>query len=130
VDKRRVLLLCASLEGTHPQLLLGEALENILSKVEDVELVGTWALDDQALARLAQDLPDILLIAEEEAGESVTSLTAQVLEHYPDLPVVRVGLMQNVVRLYTSRTLPARSADLIEAIRDLPVHQRKSETKG
>jgi DNA-binding NarL/FixJ family response regulator len=130
VDKRRVLLLCASLEGTHPQLLLGEALENILSKVEDVELVGTWALDDQALARLAQGLPDILLIAEEEAGESASSLTAQVLERYPDLPVVRVGLMQNVVRLYTSRTLPARSADLIEAIRGLPVHQRKSETKG
>jgi chemotaxis response regulator CheB len=130
VDKRRVLLLCASLEGTHPQLLLGEALENVLSKVEDVELVGTWALDDQALARLAQGLPDILLIAEEEAGEQATSLTAQVLERYPDLPVVRVGLLQNVVRLYTSRTLPARSADLIEAIRSLPVHQRKSETKG
>jgi DNA-binding NarL/FixJ family response regulator len=130
MDKRRVLLLCASLEGTHPQLLLGEALENILSKVEDVELVGAWALDDQALARLAQGLPDILLIAEEEAGESASSLTAQVLERYPDLPVVRVGLMQNVVRLYTSRTLPARSADLIEAIRGLPVHQRKSETKG
>jgi DNA-binding NarL/FixJ family response regulator len=130
VDKRRVLLLCASLEGTHPQLLLGEALENVLSKVEDVELVGTWTLDDQALARLAQGLPDILLIAEEEAGEQATSLTAQVLERYPDLPVVRVGLMQNVVRLYTSRTLPARSADLIEAIRSLPVHQRKSETKG
>jgi hypothetical protein len=81
-------------------------------------------------ARLAQGLPDILLIAEEEAGESVTSLTAQVLERYPDLPVVRVGLRQNVVRLYTSRTLPARSADLIEAIRGLPIHQRKSKTNG
>jgi hypothetical protein len=76
------------------------------------------------LSRLSEAAPDIVLVAEGAGreGESVTSLFAQLLERYPDLPVVRISLEQNAVRVYTSRTLPARSADLIEAIRSLPVH--------
>lgn len=127
MDKRRVLLLYASPTGRPPQLLLAEALENILSKVEDVVLIGPWALDEQMLARLSQELPDIVLIVEEEDGEDVISLTARILEHHSDLPVVRVGLAQNVVRLYMSHTLPARSTDLVEAIRSLPVPQYRDE---
>ncbi|HBY92430.1 MAG: hypothetical protein M5U01_36475 [Ardenticatenaceae bacterium] len=112
--KHRVLLLCA-------QALLGESLEHILSTVEDVELLGSRVLDAQLLARLFTEVPDIVLIAEEEGeSESVATLIAQILEQYPDLPIARVGLMQNIIRLYTSRTLPARSADLIETIRSLP----------
>jgi len=110
----RVLLLCV-------QPLLGESLENVLSQVEDVELIGSRVLDAHLLARLAHELPDIVLIADEEGdSESGAALMAQILERYPDLPIIRVGLMQNFIRLYTSRTLPARSADLIETIRSVP----------
>lgn len=114
-SKRRVLLLC-----TLP--LLGEGLEKILSKLGDVELIGPWVLDAQALARLPERMPDVVLIAEEEKKSGkVISITTQILERYPDLPVVQIGLARNSVRLFTSRTLPARSADLIEIIRSLPV---------
>ncbi len=122
MDKRRVLLLCS-------QSLLGEGLERILGGLEDVELIGPWVLESQVLSRLFEAVPDIVVVAEgerEDAG-SVTSLTAQILESYPDLPVVRIGLEQNAVRVYTSRTLPARSVDLIEAIRNLPVQPHKGE---
>lgn len=122
MDKRRVLLLCS-------QSLLGEGLERILGGLEDVELIGPWVLESQVLSRLFEAVPDIVVVAEgerEDAG-SVTSLTAQILESYPDLPVVRIGLEQNAVRVYTSRTLPARSVDLIAAIRNLPVQPHKGE---
>jgi len=122
VDKRRVLLLWV-------QPLLGEGLEHILRGLEDVELIGPWVLDSGVLSRLSEAAPDIVIVADGdgEEGERVVSLTAQILECYPDLPVVRIGLEQNTVRVYTSRTLPARSADLIEAIRSLPVHPHKGE---
>ena len=114
IEKRRVLLLCT-------QPLLGDGLQAILGGLEDVELIGPLVLDAQALDRVAENKPDVMLIAE-EGGESLsaTSLTARILEHYPDVPVIRVGLRQDTIRLHTSRTLPARSADLIEAIRRLP----------
>ena len=122
MDARRVLLL------QDQQPLLGELLEHILGGLEDVELIGPRALDPQVLSRLSDEAPDIVLIAEQEGKrDSVAFLITQILERYPDLPVVRIGLEQNTVRIYTSRTLPARSADLIEAIRSLPVQPHKGE---
>ena len=55
--KRRVLLLCAP-------SLLGESLENILSRGEGIELIGPWALDDPVLAQLPTSVPDVVLVAE------------------------------------------------------------------
>ncbi|RIK49106.1 MAG: hypothetical protein DCC57_12905, partial [Chloroflexi bacterium] len=81
-------------------------------------LIGPWPLDRQALARLAEEAPDVVLVAE---GETPDALSVQILEHYPDLPVVRIGLSQNVVRLYSSRTIPAHSTALIETIRSLSI---------
>src|SRR3989304_4685841 len=114
MKKRRVVLL--SEQGWR-----GESLEHALGKAKDVELLGYWTLDDRVLPRLSQDTPDILMIAEEEPpGENVTRLTAQILEAYPNLPIIRVTLARNEMRIYTSQTLPARSADLIVLIRHLP----------
>ncbi len=104
--------------------LLGEGLEHILRGLEEVELIGPWNLDPQVLSRLAQEAPDVVLVAGDEGeDQAVASLTARILDQYPDLPVVRVGLGQNTVRVYTAHTLPAQSADLIETIRSLPVLQ-------
>jgi DNA-binding NarL/FixJ family response regulator len=124
MEKRRVLLLCV-------ESLLSESLERILGQLEDVELVGPWRLDADVLTRLPEDMPDIALIVQEaEESESVASLTSQILERYPDLPIVRIGLTENVIRVYASQTLPARSADLIEVIRSLPVYQPETDPKG
>ncbi len=114
IEKRRILLLCA-------QPLLGDGLQAILGGLKDVELIGPLVLDVQALERVTDNKPDVMLIADDGAEPlSATSLTARILERYPDIPVIRVGLEQDTIRLYTSQTLPARSADLIEAIRRLP----------
>lgn len=121
MGKRRVLLLWV-------QPLLGEGLEHILSRLEDVELIGPWRLNSKVVSRLSEAAPDIVLVAEGEGEcKSVASLTTQILEQYPDLPVVKIGLDQNTARLYISHTLPARSADLIETIRRLP--SRHSDNK-
>ncbi len=117
METRRVLLLCVP-------SLLSEGLENVLRQVEDVQLIGPWPLDDHVLGRVSEGKPDIVLIAEDETTqEGKPSFTAQILEQYPDLPVVRIGWIQHEVRLYTSRRLPAHSADLIEAIHNLPIRQ-------
>ena len=113
--KRRVALVC----GEH---LLGESLEHTLRHFEDVEMIGSWKLDDQVLSLLALQTPDLLLIAEQEPPcEKTLYLTGQILDCYPNLPVMRVTLDQNVIRIYTTRTLPARSTELIDLIRQIPV---------
>lgn len=113
--KRRVALLSS-------QHLLGESLEHTLRHFEDVEMIGAWELDDQVLSLLSAQTPELLLIAEQEPPcEEITFLTGQILETYPNLPVIRVTLDQNVLRIYTSQTLPARTAELIDVIRHLPI---------
>lgn len=113
--KRRVALLC----GGH---LLGESLEHTLRHFDDVEMIASWELDDEIFTHLASQTPDLLLIAEKEPpGEKITYLTGQILEAYPNLPVIRVTMEQNVIRIYSSQTLPARSSDLIDVIRQYPL---------
>ena len=112
--KRRVLLLCT-------QPLLGDGLRAILGGLDDVELIGPLALDAQAPAHVVEIRPHVMVIAEDgDDAENAAAITAGLLEHYPDVPVIRVGLEQDNIRLHTSQTLPARSADLIRAIRRLP----------
>lgn len=115
MDKKRVLLL-----STHP--LLSEGLHNLLGSVADLELIGPYDLNTFTLTGLAEHAPDVVLFAEQDENHALmNTLTLQILKDYPDLPVIHVGLsVNNVMRVYTSHTLPARRADLIETIRCLP----------
>lgn len=115
--KRRVLVLC-----TQAQTLFGEGLEFALSELEDVEVIGPWAPGARVLARLPEEEPDIVLVAEGDR-ENWASLTTQILEQCPDLPVIRIQSKRNAVSFYTpqERVLPARVASVIEAIQALPV---------
>jgi DNA-binding NarL/FixJ family response regulator len=113
--KRRVLLV-----GTQP--LLCEGLETILGQLADVELIGALTPEAGWLDRLPDLTPDVVIIAEDGGDVHRTAaLTTLILERFPDVPVLRIGLEKDAVRLYTTRTLPARSADLIEAIRRVPI---------
>ncbi|RMD59629.1 hypothetical protein D6833_11135 [Candidatus Parcubacteria bacterium] len=113
MEKRRVLLLCVN-------SLLGESLEQLLKQLEDVQLVGPWSLDADVLSRLPEVVPDIVLVVHgNEEPDRLAPLTSQMLERYPNLPIVQIGLQENVIRVYASRTVPARSADLIDVIRSL-----------
>lgn len=115
MHRRRILVLSR-------QTLLGESLERILGEMEDVEVVGSWLLDDSALPALPSPSPDLLLIADDEVDAGgMTGLALHLMELHPNLPVIRVELDRNILQVFTSQTLPARVADLIDAIRRLPV---------
>lgn len=117
MPKHRVLFLRAP-------SLLAEGIERLLRHMEGVEFVGPWDLDAQVAARLSEANPDIIVLAEEGASAAETGfLISEILEQHPDLPIVRVGMEQHSICLYTSRALPARTTELVELIRNLPIRQ-------
>ncbi|WP_119071946.1 response regulator transcription factor [Aggregatilinea lenta] len=116
MEKHRVLLL-----SDHP--LLSEGLANVLGKMEDLVLIGPRSASSFALSDLDVCVPDVVLFAEQDTDNiAANTVLFQILQHVPDLPVIQVGLSgDNTVRVYTSHTLPALSADLIETIRKFPL---------
>lgn len=113
MEKLRVFMLCE-------RHLLGESLEHILRTAAEVDLQGCLGLDEKVLPRLVENPPDLLVIADEGlSGEQTSQLTTRILELLPNLPVLRVTLERNDLRIYTSRSLPARSTDLIDLIHRL-----------
>lgn len=113
MQKRRVVLLS-------DQNLLGEILEEFLRDSDEVEFLGTWGLDDLDYARLAEISPGVLVIADEAPPSSRVNLhLAAIQSGYPDIPIIRVTLEQNDLRVYTSQSKPARRAELIGLIRQL-----------
>lgn len=101
------------------QHLFGESMETILRTETNVELVGSWNLNDPQISDQIQETqPSVVIIADETIySETATKLTQSILEQYPDLSVVRTGLNENVFRIFSSYTVPARGADLLETIR-------------
>jgi hypothetical protein len=112
--KRRVALLC-------DQNLLGEILEDILVNSDEVEFIGVWGFDDLNITRFAELPPGLLVIADEVPPRAqVSDLMAEIQTGYPEIPIIRVTLAQNDLRIYTSHSKPARRAELIDLIRQLP----------
>lgn len=116
MPKHRVLLI-----SDHP--LLSEGLANVLGEMEDLELVGPRSASSFALSDLGVCAPDVVLFAEQDIhSPAANTVLFQILQHVPDLPVIQVGLSgDNTARVFTSHALPARSADLIKTIRNLPL---------
>ena len=114
MPKQRVLLVCS-------QRLFGESMETVLRAAEDMELVGPWDLGEEVCQRIAEARPNVVVIADEDPqSEAITHLTAAIIEQYPELTVIRTGLNENVFRIFSTHILPARGADLLETIRNLP----------
>jgi len=114
MEKRRVLLVCSG----H---LFGESVEAVLRAEADVELIGPWELGEEVCARIAEANPGVVLIVDEEAQSEVSArLTSAIMEAHPNLPIIRAGLTENVVRVISTHILPARGTDLMETIRSLP----------
>jgi hypothetical protein len=95
-------------------------MEMILRAETDVVLVGPWDLNDQEIcSRLQEAQPSVVVIADENLqSESATRLTTSILEQYPELSVIRTGLSENVFRIFSTHTVPARGADLLETVRN------------
>ncbi|GMV33400.1 MAG: hypothetical protein AMXMBFR60_12290 [Chloroflexota bacterium] len=88
---------------------------------KDVELIGPLGLGDDVGGRITESSPDAILIADEDSqSEAAANLTSAILEKNPNLPIIRAGLTENVVRVHSTHILPASGADLLETIRNLP----------
>lgn len=113
MSKHRVLLICS-------QNLFGESLEMILRTEKDIELIGSWKLSDPNICeRLLEVKPTVVVIADENLqSETAAELTKSIIERYSELSVIRTGLSENVFRIVSTHTLPARGDNLLETIRN------------
>jgi DNA-binding NarL/FixJ family response regulator len=112
ISKPRVLLISS-------QHLFGESIEMVLRAEKEVELIGPWNLNDHDICeRLAEVSPSVIVIADENLqSEIAAELTKSIIEQHPEISVIRTALNQNVFRLFSTHTLPARGEDLLETIR-------------
>lgn len=94
-------------------------MEMILRAEIEIELIGPWNLSEQNLfQRLLEEQPSVVVIADETLqSEEAAELTKSIIEQCPDLSVIRTGLSENVFRIVSTHTLPARGIDLLETIR-------------
>ena len=116
--KQKVLLVCS-------KYIFGEGLQALLQKEEDLEIVGPWELDKDLIAHLDDLYLDIVIVADENPNsEEVIKLTSTIMQQLPDLPIIRVGLTQNVFYIVETHSVPARGKNLVETIRDLPDVQK------
>lgn len=114
MSKRRVLLVCS-------QHIFGAGIETLLRAEEDLELIGPWGLGEEVCSRITEASPDVVLIVGDDSqNEASAELRSAIMEAHPSLPIIRAGLTENVVRVYSAHILPARGADLLETIRNLP----------
>ncbi len=87
---------------------------------KDIELIGSWKLGDMDICeRLLEAKPSIVVIADENLqSENAAELTKSIIERYSELSVIRTGLSENVFRIVSTHTLPARGDNLLETIRN------------
>lgn len=112
MSKPRILLLSS-------QHLFGESMEMILRTEQDMELIGPWNLDEPGICqRLVSVQPSVVVIADESLhSDAAVELTKSIIEQHPELSVIRTGLSDNVFRIFSTHTVPARGADLLETVR-------------
>jgi hypothetical protein len=94
-------------------------MEMILRAEKGIELVGPWELGEQNIfQRLLKEKPSLVVIADDNLkSEAAAELTKSIIEQCPELSVIRTGLSENVFRIVSIHTLPARGIDLLETIR-------------
>ncbi|MBL8076906.1 MAG: hypothetical protein JNM55_03005 [Anaerolineales bacterium] len=112
MSKHRVLLISS-------QHLFGESMEMILRAEKDIELVGPWNLGEQDICRRVLEVkPSVVVIADEDSqSEIAAELSKSIIEQNSELSVIRAGLSENVFRIVSTHTLPARGDNLLETIR-------------
>ncbi|MBK9207488.1 MAG: hypothetical protein IPL71_03940 [Anaerolineales bacterium] len=112
MSKHRVLLICSQPLRRKPG--------DDFAHRKDIELIGLWKLGDMDICeRLLEAKPSVVVIADENLqNETADELTRSIIEQYSELSVIRTGLSENVFRIVSTHTLPARGDNLLETIRN------------
>ena len=119
--KPRVLLISS-------QHLFGESMETILRANRDIDLIGSWNLDDPTVPRqLLEAQPAVVVIADEDLqSEAAAEMTKLIVERHPDLSVIRTGLSENVLRFLSTHTRSALGDNLFETIRECALQNQEA----
>lgn len=118
--KRRVVLIS-------DPILFSEGLQILLNNMEDVKLLGPWEPVPGTLQYIAEEDPDVVMLVEGgPRSKAANGMITAILESYPSLPLIHLTLLENRLQVYTTYACPARKADLLEIIRQLPSNQRSA----
>lgn len=98
--------------------LLTEGIAQMLGDSQAVQVIGVAATADEALATIAEQDVDALIVM--GTNDQTTVRYCQIMAQYPDLPLIRADISQNKVQVYTSQCVDAKPDALIEAISLLP----------
>ncbi len=125
MTKPRVLLIGS-------QCLFGESMEMILHANSDIELIGSWNLDDPtAPLQLLEAQPSVVVIADEDLqSEKAVEITQLIVERHPDLSVIRTGLSENVLRVFSTQTKSAQGDNLFDTIRECAIQNHKANERN
>jgi chemotaxis response regulator CheB len=110
VSQQRVLILGRS--G-----LFAQGVQDILEQENDIEVCASHPMTVDGANQIRALGPDVLILAND--GTTDAALVGHILRTYPDLPIVRVGLEDSVIRVYRSEQVAATSAGLLDTIRGL-----------
>lgn len=110
MEKRQVLLMSM-------QPLLGEGLQRIFQRLEEVELVYLDCWDIKTVDTCLKGIsPMMIVLAGENEDDQSTHLISYLLTHYEHIPIMWVDLESAVLRVFTARTMTANRSELIHAI--------------
>jgi DNA-binding NarL/FixJ family response regulator len=98
--------------------LFAESLSQMLAQSDQVEVAVCVPTPDAALAIIATQRPDAVIIA--VTDRALAHDYGQLIAAQPDLPIVYADLNSDSVQVITSHRIGARSADLITALAELP----------
>jgi DNA-binding NarL/FixJ family response regulator len=110
MDHRRIFILGSS--------LLTAGLGRLLGKTPGIEVVGNASSADEALPLMNGQVIDALLVM--GTDDQTTMRICPILAKYPDLPVIRADISQNVIQLITSQNIEADPESLLATIAGLP----------
>ena len=110
MSRHRVLLLGS-------QSLLAAGIEDILKRQGDIEVLGPYAMTNDAVSHTKALGPDLVVIADESPTD--TALVALILQVHPELPIINVGLEESRVQIYKSERVAATAASFLATIRSL-----------
>ncbi len=115
MEKRNVLLVST-------QKLFGESMESLLKQADDVNLLGPWEPNEEILDKLAENLPDVIVMVEDqENNDKIHDLTTRIMHKFPQLPLILAGIDMAVFYVINTKTHPARGEDLLKIIRAMQV---------
>lgn len=117
--KPRILLIATS-------NLFGESLEFLLRQANVVETIVTEefrTFDETANPQwIANIKSDIVLLATDEATyQTGRQIASKILELHPEICIIHTDRSQNTFYIHSTRALPARVTNLLEAIRSIAI---------